>query len=162
MPSATQHATQDTGICRIARDCRGGFMKSFPIVVLLCLAWASPCQATVTSNCGLAGSDFGTDCSLQELIGGGSITVNGVTFDTFTWQSQVFAGSLGPLTAIRVDGVDSRSRPALTFTDTGTSWDRAGLTVTINHLGFRVRNGGSAAFTGRRMYGAFGDIFVFN
>jgi hypothetical protein len=136
-----------------------------PVLGLLGLAVTSPSPAAVSYNCGGVGSDFDANCSLQELLDGGSITVNGILFDTFVFQESVFAGTpLGPESEIRVDGVDSRTHPGVQFTDTTNAWNRSGLTVTLNKLNFRIRNTNPNPlnFMTARLYAEFGNIAVYD
>lgn len=134
------------------------------ILGLLCLAFASTSRAAVTYNCGIVGSDFDTLCSLEELRNGGSITINGILFDSFVWTQDFAIGTPLGTTGIHVAGVDSRFRPGLVFTDNANNWNRPGTTVTLHHLGFRVRNlnASPADIQGFRMYAQFGNIFGYD
>src|SRR5262245_4150673 len=75
-----------------------------------------PAEAAVVTH-GCDGGDFGSACSLAELIGGGSLDINDKTFSNFGLET--FAGSALNAGAIRVDTIDSLSNPGFTLVDTG-------------------------------------------
>lgn len=84
-----------------------------------CLALAPARAAVVYTGCG---ADFATGCSLQELVDGGSITVNDMTFTGWSlFDNDADPGVPVPLLSmIRVTGLDDQSHaPGLRYEANG-------------------------------------------
>jgi hypothetical protein len=94
-------------------------------------------QALVTTT-GCAGGAFGGDCSLAELIGGGTITVGDKRFDTWTLFENQKPADLANILVTPLD--DDPLNPGLRYTGNG-EWSlpaESGSTFQVNTFGFKV------------------------
>jgi hypothetical protein len=108
--------------------------------------------AAVALN-GCAGGTFGNDCGLNELLAGGSFSVNGTQFTTFSLDT--FARPLDT-SVIRVAPIDSLASPGFTLVDTGGTLRAANGDLTDNTLSFTTTS--AFRFIGSALAVQFGEI----
>ncbi len=105
----------------------------------------------VTTLTGCAGGDFGAECSLAELHGGGTIQIDGYLFDN--WNVNVVSGSLNTIQVTAIEGPSQSPRPGLLFEGPGV--------VSNGSVGFEMNYdvsniGSSPGFSG------YQQVMVFN
>lgn len=120
------------------------------------LAAPQPGQAAVQTT-GCAGGSFGDSCGLDELVGGGSITVGGYTFSNFALTLN--AGRLATAGAIRVDAIDGAGGSGFALIDTGPTLRASSGDLTSNNIGFNITSvAGSMLISGITLVMSVGDI----
>jgi hypothetical protein len=126
----------------------------FLCAAALALSLATPCigSASVALN-GCAGGTFGSDCGLNELLAGGSFSVNGTQFTTFSLDT--FARPLDT-SLIRVAPIDSLASPGFTLIDAGGTLRAANGDLTDNTLSFTTSS--AFRFIGSTLAVQFGEI----
>jgi len=105
--------------------------------MILCTLGVSPAPANAAvllSGC--AGGSFADACSLEELVGGGSITINDKLFSNFSLS--LFGGRPLDASVIRVDTIDSMLAPGITLVDTGGTMRAEDGDATQNDFSFDV------------------------
>ncbi len=113
--------------------------------------------AVVITNCGDAGSTFGTACGLNELIVGGSFTINDKLFSN--WTLGLFGGQALSTELIRVDLIDNLGRPGFTLFDTGTAFRVENGVNSRNELSFEVSiTGGPFSIIANELNVGFGEV----
>jgi hypothetical protein len=111
--------------------------------------------ATVSSGC--SGIDFGAQCSLSELIAGGSIVVGLTQFANFSLAE--FAGRAVDTTLIRVDPIEVPFTAGLRLVDTGNTLRAQDSDATQNDFSFTVTIiGGLLNITGSSVVMSTGDL----
>ncbi len=137
---------------------KGLKLVAFAAVVIFGVPGLGPDKAHATTmSVGCAGGTFGADCGLDELIAGGSFTINDKLFTN--WRLQLFSGRLMDASVIRVDFIDSISNPGFVLTDTENTWRAEDGDVTQNDLFFLVTvTGGPLSIVDNELIVEFGDI----
>jgi hypothetical protein len=97
-------------------------------------------DAATLTGCG--GGAFGADCSLGELIAGGTILIGPTLFSDFSLSP--FAGRALDTTVIRVDPIDTPLAPGLRLVDTGNTMRAENSDATQNDFGFKASVIGNA------------------
>jgi hypothetical protein len=108
------------------------------VAVLFSALHALPATALTLTGC--TGGDFGNDCSLQELLNGGSIETNGITFQSWTLPGNVNDFGATALTSIKVVPLDESLATGLRYFANGSLTFAPTLEVPAGDLkiGFRV------------------------
>jgi len=106
---------------------------------------------------GCSGGSFGADCGLDELIAGGSVSVNETLFAN--WSLSLFDGRPLDASAIRVDPIDNLHNPGFTLTDTARTLRAADGDFSLNDLVFTVSvTGGPLRIYGNSLAVRFGSM----
>ncbi len=105
----------------------------------------------VTTLTGCAGGDFGAECSLAELHGGGTLQIDGYLFDN--WNVNVVSGSLNTIQVTAIADPSQSPKPGLLFEGPGV--------VSNESIGFEMsydvsNTGSSPGFAG------YQQVMVFN
>jgi hypothetical protein len=109
------------------------------IAALLCTFGLVPQPAgAAVILTGCAGGSFNNDCGLDELLAGGSITINETRFSNFSIAT-LFGSRPIASSQVRVDTLDDqRYNPGLTLVDTGNTLLAANGDFTQSNLTFTV------------------------
>jgi hypothetical protein len=110
--------------------------------------------ATLLSGC--SGGAFGADCSLAELLAGGSIQVGATQFSNFALS--LFSGRAIYASLIRVDPIEASMTAGLRLVDTGNTLRAQNGDATQNDFGFNVSVIGGPGITSTSLNMSVGDL----
>ena len=106
---------------------------------------------------GCAGGSFGSECGLDELLAGGTVTVNGYSFSNFTLS--LAAGRLLNASAIRIDVIEQPLAPGFTLVDVGNTLRAGNGDLSSNNLSFDIgAAAGNPQLVGGALRMAVGDL----